>query len=78
MPFNLKKLRAYLRERNIGRVTVKKRGSPLEPESLIRDLKLKGDGEKVLVLTKLQGEPVVLVCAPPQNQVTVTAEVTVT
>lgn len=66
MPFNLKKLRAYLRERNIGRVTVKKRGSPLEPESLIRDLKLKRDEEKVLVLTKLQGEPVVLVCSPPQ------------
>jgi len=66
MPFNLKKLRAYLRERNIGRVTVKKRGSPLEPERLIRDLRLKGENEKVLVLTKWQGEPVVLVCTPPQ------------
>lgn len=71
MPFNLKKLRAYLREQNIGRVTVKKRGSPLEPESLIRDLKLKGDEERVLVLTKLAGEPVVLVCTP-RNPVTVT------
>lgn len=65
MPFNLKKLRAYLRARNVGYVTVKKRGSPLEPESLIRDLRLKGEGEKVLVLTKLKGEPVVLFCTPP-------------
>ncbi|GAB4581748.1 MAG: methyltransferase domain-containing protein [Anaerolineales bacterium] len=64
MPFNLKKLRAYLRERNVGRVTVKKRGSPLEPESLIYALKLKGDEETVLVLTKRQGEPIVLICAP--------------
>ena len=36
LPFNLKKLRAYLRARNVGRVVVKKRGSPLEPEELIR------------------------------------------
>jgi SAM-dependent methyltransferase len=41
MPFNLKKLRAYLRENNVGKVTVKKRGSPITPEQLIRDLKLK-------------------------------------
>ncbi len=71
MPFNLKKLRAYLRERHVGQVTVKKRGSPLEPESLIRDLRLKGDEEKVLVLTKFKGDPVVLVCTPPQPQINV-------
>ena len=62
MPFNLKKLRAYLRERNIGNVTVKKRGSPITPEELIRKLKLKGDGTCTLVLTQLRGEPIVMVC----------------
>ncbi len=36
MPFQLKRLRATLRERNVGRVTVKKRGSPLVPEELIQ------------------------------------------
>jgi hypothetical protein len=38
-PFSLKRLRAYLRERDAGQVVVKKRGSPLEPETLIHDLR---------------------------------------
>jgi SAM-dependent methyltransferase len=63
MPFNLKKLRAYLRERNVGNVTVKKRGSPLTPETLIPQLKLKGDESRTLVLTRLQGKPIVIICA---------------
>jgi hypothetical protein len=62
MPFNLKKLRAYLRERNVGNVTVKKRGSPLTPETLIPQLKLKGDESRTLVLTRLQGQPIVMIC----------------
>ena len=65
LPFNLKKLRAYCRERNIGRITVKKRGSPITPEQLIAGLKLQGDVEKVLVLTRAGGQPVVLVCGLP-------------
>ncbi|MCZ9338945.1 SAM-dependent methyltransferase, partial [Streptomyces sp. TRM76130] len=32
MPFNVKKLRALLRERGVGTLTVKKRGSAVEPE----------------------------------------------
>lgn len=62
LPFNLKKLRTYLRERNIGTVTVKKRGSAITPEELIAGLKLKGDGSCTLVLTRLRGAPVVLIC----------------
>jgi hypothetical protein len=65
MPFNLKRLRAYLREHGVGSVTVKKRGSPLTPETLIPQLKLKGDEARVLVLTRLNGQPVVLICVPP-------------
>ncbi len=65
-PFGLKKLRTYLRQRQIGRVTVKKRGSPLEPEALIRDLRLQGDEERVLFLTHLRGRPVVIVALPTQ------------
>ena len=60
-PFGLKRLRTYLRERGVGRVTVKKRGSPLEPEKLIRDLRLKGEAEKVIFLSHLQGRPIVIV-----------------
>jgi hypothetical protein len=61
-PFQLKRLRSYMREHNIGHLTVKKRGSPLEPETLIHQLRLKGDEERVLVLTHLRGEPIVLIC----------------
>lgn len=61
MPFQLKRLRTYLRERQIGRVTVKKRGSPIVPEELIQQLRLAGDEEKTLFLTQLEGAPVVIV-----------------
>ena len=61
MPFQLKRLRAYLRERGIGRVTVKKRGSPILPEDLIQQLKLDGNEEKTLFLTQLEGAPIVVV-----------------
>lgn len=60
-PFNLKRLRAYLRQRKVGRVTVKKRGSPLQPEALQRDLRLSGDQERVVILTQARGQPVVLI-----------------
>ena len=53
-PFSLKRLRSALRERRVGRVTVKKRGSPLEPERLIQDLRLSGDQERVVFLTHLR------------------------
>jgi hypothetical protein len=63
-PFQLKRLRAYLRARHVGRVVVKKRGSPLQPEALIRDLRLKGNAERVVFLTHLNGRPIVVVCYP--------------
>lgn len=62
MPLNIKKLRTYLRERKIGTVTVKKRGSSITPEELTADLKLKGEGSCTLVLTRLRDERVVLIC----------------
>jgi hypothetical protein len=63
-PFGLKKLRTYLRKRGIGRVTIKKRGSPLIPEQLIRDLRLSGEGERVVFLTHLSGRPIVVIGIP--------------
>jgi hypothetical protein len=63
-PFGLKRLRSYLRQRGIGRVVVKKRGSPLQPEALIHDLRLQGEQERVLFLTQLRGKPIVIVALP--------------
>jgi hypothetical protein len=61
-PFQLKRLRSYLHEHHIGHLTVKKRGSPIEPEFLIHQLRLKGDQERVLVLSQLRGDPIVMIC----------------
>ncbi|MCS6909749.1 MAG: hypothetical protein NZM11_04165 [Anaerolineales bacterium] len=60
-PFQLKRLRAYLRERGVGQVTVKKRGSPLKPEELTRRLRLSGEESRVVFLTHVRGEPYVLI-----------------
>jgi len=66
-PFQLKRLRAYLRERGIGQVVVKKRGSPLQPEALIHDLRLKGESQRTLFLTHLRGRPIVVICHPMEK-----------
>ncbi len=64
LPFNLKRLRETLRQRGIGQVVVKKRGSPIQPEALIHDLRLKGEEERVVFLTQLQGRPIAVICFP--------------
>ncbi|WP_018252402.1 class I SAM-dependent methyltransferase [Salinispora mooreana] len=64
LPFSLKRLRALLRERRVGRVEIRKRGSALEPEKLRRDLRLTGDLPASLVLTRVDGAPTVLICRP--------------
>ncbi|MCC6614711.1 MAG: methyltransferase domain-containing protein [Anaerolineae bacterium] len=64
MPFNLKRLREYLRAQDVGRVTVKKRGTAVTPDVLIPKLKLKGSNERVIVLTRLRGQQIAMVCLP--------------
>jgi SAM-dependent methyltransferase len=67
LPFNLKKLKALLRSRDVGRVTVKKRGSPIEPEALAHRLRGPGEGTAVVVVTRVAGAPTVLVCEAPSR-----------
>ena len=64
LPFQLKRLRTALRERDIGTVTIKKRGSPLDPDELRRQLKLTGTESIVVILTRIQGRPVVILADP--------------
>lgn len=64
LPFSLKRLRALLRERRVGRVEILKRGSALEPERLRRELRLAGDASASLVLTRVAGAPTVLLGQP--------------
>lgn len=64
LPFNLKKLKALLREREIGVLTVKKRGSAVEPEEIRRKVKLRGPNSATVLLTRVAGAPTMLVGAP--------------
>jgi len=66
LPFNVKKLKALLREREVGILTVKKRGSAVEPEELRRKAlpKPQGTNAVTVFLTRVAGAPTMLVGAP--------------
>ncbi|WP_443079099.1 class I SAM-dependent methyltransferase [Streptomyces sp. NBC_01498] len=64
LPFNLKRLKALLREREVGVLTVKKRGSPVEPEELRRRMKLQGRASATVFLTRVAGAPTMLLGHP--------------
>ncbi|WP_407555735.1 class I SAM-dependent methyltransferase [Streptomyces sp. Pv4-95] len=67
LPFNLKKLKALLREREVGIAVIKKRGSAVEPEELRRKLKLGGGGKSCTIfLTRVAGAPTMLLGQPAQ------------
>jgi THUMP domain-like len=53
LPLDQKRLRAYFRERNIGRLEIKKRGLPIDPAKLRPAVIGEGDGEATLVLSRV-------------------------
>ncbi|MEU3946053.1 class I SAM-dependent methyltransferase [Streptomyces sp. NPDC029526] len=66
LPFNAKKLKALLRERRVGTLTVKKRGSAVEPEELRRKVlpKPHGSAAVTVFLTRVAGAPTMLLGHP--------------
>lgn len=66
MPFNVKALRAWLRDHGIDRLTIKKRGVSVDADLLRRQLRLppKGHTEATVVLTRVRSNQVVLVVRP--------------
>jgi SAM-dependent methyltransferase len=60
LPLDMRRLRAMLRERNIGRLEIKKRGVDVTPEQLRRDLKLKGEHSATLLIAPIAGRPTVM------------------
>ncbi|MGQ0625387.1 MAG: THUMP-like domain-containing protein [Sporichthyaceae bacterium] len=66
LAFSVKALRTLLRERDIGTLTVKKRGSAIEPEQLRRQLLAgrRGPHAATLFVTRRAGSPVALLAAP--------------
>ena len=67
LAFDRKKLKAYLRERNIGTLEIKKRGSDVVPEQLRKEMALKGEGAATLVVTRVGDAHRVLVTEPLAN-----------
>ncbi|TQK72650.1 MULTISPECIES: class I SAM-dependent methyltransferase [unclassified Nocardioides] len=64
LPYREKQLKAALRERGIGRLTIKKRGVDVSPEALRKRLALSGDAEATIVLTRVSGEGTALLVEP--------------
>jgi SAM-dependent methyltransferase len=64
LPFKEKALKAALRERGIGPLTIKKRGVDVVPEDLRKRLSLGGEQEATLVLTRVAGRGTALLVRP--------------
>lgn len=62
LPFDVKRLKALLRERGYGRLEIKKRGVPHDLEQLRRQLRVPGENFATLVITRL-GSAVVAIVA---------------
>lgn len=66
LPFAVPRLRALLRERGVGVLTVKKRGVSVVPEQLRKELLrgARGSAAATLVVTRHRGSPVALLVRP--------------
>ncbi len=63
IPFSLKAVNSRLRELGAGKIIVKKRGVPFEPEEVERRMKLTGSRELILVLTRIGEKAWALICS---------------
>jgi hypothetical protein len=66
-PFNLKKLQARLKQLGLKVAAIKRRGVPLEPEALSKQLTGAGETPCVVVLTRVNGSPAAILCEPPSH-----------
>jgi SAM-dependent methyltransferase len=64
LPYREKQLKAALRQRGIGRLTIKKRGVAVVPDQLRKRLDLHGEEEATLVLTRVAGAGTALLVRP--------------
>lgn len=64
LPYRTKPLRAALRERNVGALTIKKRGVEVTPEVLRKQLALNGDEAATIVMTRVDGAGTCLLVEP--------------
>jgi hypothetical protein len=53
MPFDVKTVRAAVRERGIGNLVVKQRGLRISPEEVVAKIRAKGDESATLILMRI-------------------------
>ena len=56
VPYQTKQLRHWLAARKIGRLEIKKRGVPIDPETVRHELKIDGDESATLLLSRIAGQ----------------------
>ena len=72
-PYGNKRLQKALTDRDVGRVIIKKRGFPQEPDEVRKQLKLRGSQEMIVVLARVGKGQEVFLCrlmqetAPPPS-----------
>jgi SAM-dependent methyltransferase len=62
LTFDRKKLKARLRELNVGVLEIKKRGSDVVPETLRKELQLRGERAATLIITRVGDSHRALIC----------------
>ena len=65
-PLATKPLRRWAQQQDLGALTIKKRGVPIDPDKLRRDLRLRGTREAVVVLSQVAGHPTLIEVEPAQ------------
>jgi SAM-dependent methyltransferase len=61
LPFQARRVGEWLKGRGVGRVTVVKRGSAVDADELVSRWKLRGDGYRAVILTRVSGRPVAVI-----------------
>jgi hypothetical protein len=64
LPLDVKRIKTYCSQNDIGVLEIKKRGVDITPEALRPQLKLKGAGVATLILTKVGDARQAIVCEP--------------
>jgi hypothetical protein len=61
LPLDVKRLKAWCRERRVGRLVIKKRGVNVDPNKLWKSIVSQGDQEALLIVTPMHGHVRVVV-----------------
>ena len=67
MPFSLKRVQAYIKANQVGRIDIKKRRFPMTADAVYGKLMLGGSATTTLVLTRVADDPIAIFCQPIDN-----------